>query len=180
MPDPDHPAKFPPELAYRMVVLGADVDDVICDPFAGTGTTLYTAANNGFRYIGIELNGDNALRAAIEGKRGERNFEKGEEMYQAEIDGQKVAVTDPELETLELEILNFRYWLTPKAGTRLTQCQARTGSTHLQLTTPAYRMITFGGSPDDGTDETVVERVITSRNRPAASTRRSQDPEARE
>ena len=62
--DDDHAAVFPKELARRMILYGGDVEDVICDPFAGTGTTLQVAAEHGLRYIGIELNGRNALRAS--------------------------------------------------------------------------------------------------------------------
>jgi len=50
-----HPAPFPIELPYRCIKMFSFVDDIIFDPFAGSGTTLI-AANNTNRYsIGLEI-----------------------------------------------------------------------------------------------------------------------------
>lgn len=48
----DHPAKFPEELASRMVRLWGD--GVVCDPFMGSGTTGRVCAQLGIPFIGIE------------------------------------------------------------------------------------------------------------------------------
>ncbi len=50
-----HPAPFPIALPYRCIKLFSFVDDIIFDPFAGSGTTLI-AANNSNRYsVGLEI-----------------------------------------------------------------------------------------------------------------------------
>ena len=50
-----HPAPFPIELPYRCIKLFSYVDDLILDPFVGSGTTLI-AANKTNRYsIGFEI-----------------------------------------------------------------------------------------------------------------------------
>ncbi|ADR19990.1 DNA-methyltransferase [Calditerrivibrio nitroreducens] len=50
-----HPAPFPLELPYRCIKLFSFVQDIVFDPFAGSGTTLI-AANNTNRYsIGLEI-----------------------------------------------------------------------------------------------------------------------------
>lgn len=50
-----HPTPFPIELPYRCIKLFSFVDDIIFDPFAGSGTTLI-AANNTNRYsVGLEI-----------------------------------------------------------------------------------------------------------------------------
>ena len=46
---------FPIELPYRCIKLFSFIDDIIFDPFAGSGTTLI-AANNTNRYsVGLEI-----------------------------------------------------------------------------------------------------------------------------
>jgi site-specific DNA-methyltransferase (adenine-specific) len=51
----DHPAPFPIELAHRLVRMFSFVGDTVCDPFAGTGTTLVAAAQARRNAIGIEI-----------------------------------------------------------------------------------------------------------------------------
>lgn len=53
-----HPAPFPQELPKRCIRLFSYADDVIFDPFAGSGTTIITAIQNNRNSIGIELSGE--------------------------------------------------------------------------------------------------------------------------
>lgn len=50
-----HPAMFPEELASRVIRLYSDPQDIILDPFIGSGTTAVAALNCGRRFIGFEL-----------------------------------------------------------------------------------------------------------------------------
>lgn len=50
-----HPAPFPKELPYRCIKLFSFVDDVVFDPFTGSGTTLIVAQNTDRRGIGLEI-----------------------------------------------------------------------------------------------------------------------------
>jgi site-specific DNA-methyltransferase (adenine-specific) len=53
-----HPAPFPEELPHRLIQLFTFKDDVVLDPFAGSGTTCLAAARAGRRYVGYEVNPD--------------------------------------------------------------------------------------------------------------------------
>jgi len=50
----DHPAKFPLELASKIIKLYSTKEDVILDPFMGSGTTGVACAKMGRKFIGIE------------------------------------------------------------------------------------------------------------------------------
>jgi site-specific DNA-methyltransferase (adenine-specific) len=50
----DHEAKFPEELARRIIKLLSDPDDTVLDPFMGSGTTAIAAYKEKRQYIGIE------------------------------------------------------------------------------------------------------------------------------
>lgn len=51
----DHPAIFPAELAEKVITYYSFVNDVILDPFGGTGTTAKAAARLGRRFVTFEL-----------------------------------------------------------------------------------------------------------------------------
>ena len=50
-----HPAPFPLELADRVINFYSYQDDVVLDPFNGSGTTCLAARNAGRHYVGFEL-----------------------------------------------------------------------------------------------------------------------------
>jgi DNA modification methylase len=54
----DHPAAFPPELVKRILTLSTDPDDVVLDPFAGSGVVLAQSELMDRNPIGVELNQD--------------------------------------------------------------------------------------------------------------------------
>ena len=58
-----HPCQMPVELLERIVLACSNPDDVVLDPFAGSGTTLVAAANHGRQWLGVELSKDYARRA---------------------------------------------------------------------------------------------------------------------
>lgn len=51
----NHPAEKPEELLDRILRLGSKKDDLVLDPFMGSGTTGVVAKRLGRRFIGIEL-----------------------------------------------------------------------------------------------------------------------------
>lgn len=51
----DHPAIMPATLAQRCIEITSRRDDVVLDPYAGSGTTLLSAKYLGRRWVGIEL-----------------------------------------------------------------------------------------------------------------------------
>jgi site-specific DNA-methyltransferase (adenine-specific) len=55
-----HFATYPPELILPCVLAGSKPDDLILDPFSGSGTTGEVALQNDRNYVGLELNPDYA------------------------------------------------------------------------------------------------------------------------
>lgn len=53
-----HPAPFPNELPYRAIKLFSYQEDVVFDPFSGSGTTLIEAANHKRIGIGLEIDSE--------------------------------------------------------------------------------------------------------------------------
>ena len=51
-----HPAPFPIELPHRLINLYSYEEDVVLDPFCGSGTTCIAAIKNKRYYIGYEIN----------------------------------------------------------------------------------------------------------------------------
>lgn len=51
-----HFATFPKELIEPCILAGSKEDDIVFDPFMGSGTTAQVAKDNGRKYLGCELN----------------------------------------------------------------------------------------------------------------------------
>lgn len=51
-----HPAPFPVELPWRLVRLYTFADDVVLDPFMGTGSAAVAALRAGRRFVGYDIN----------------------------------------------------------------------------------------------------------------------------
>jgi len=54
----DHPAPYPVELSNRLIQMFSFVGDTILDPFAGTGSSIISAAGTGRNSIGYEIDPD--------------------------------------------------------------------------------------------------------------------------
>jgi len=52
----DHYAAFSPELVAKIVEVCSNPNDMVLDPFAGSGTVCATAMGLGRQFLGIELN----------------------------------------------------------------------------------------------------------------------------
>jgi len=69
-----HPAPFPKELPHRCIKMFSYVDDLVFDPFAGSGTTLLVADILKRKTVGLELDeqycelAKNRISQEIEGK----------------------------------------------------------------------------------------------------------------
>ncbi len=57
-----HPCQMPEALLERIVRVASNPDDLVLDPFAGSGTTLAVARRLGRRWFGVELSAEYAER----------------------------------------------------------------------------------------------------------------------
>jgi len=51
----EHPCQLPVPLIERLILMTTDENDIVLDPFVGTGTTAIAAKRLGRRYIGIDI-----------------------------------------------------------------------------------------------------------------------------
>ena len=51
-----HPTQKPEKLLAKLILASSNTDDIILDPFLGSGTTSVVAKKLGRHYIGIEQN----------------------------------------------------------------------------------------------------------------------------
>ncbi len=50
-----HPAPFPVELPYRLIQLYTFSNDIVLDPFMGSGSTALAAIKSGRHFVGYEI-----------------------------------------------------------------------------------------------------------------------------
>ncbi|WP_107668266.1 site-specific DNA-methyltransferase [Cyanothece sp. BG0011] len=60
-----HPAQFPVQLVSRIILASSDINDIVFDPFLGSGSTAEAAIKSGRKVIGFEIN-ENYINIAIE------------------------------------------------------------------------------------------------------------------
>ena len=60
----DHPTQKPEKLYAKLILASSRRDDVVFDPFVGSGTSAVVAKKLGRRYLGIEINEEYCLWAA--------------------------------------------------------------------------------------------------------------------
>jgi len=51
-----HPARYPEKLVEFFILAGSNEDDLVLDPFCGSGTTMVSAHRHKRRWIGIDVN----------------------------------------------------------------------------------------------------------------------------
>lgn len=51
----EHPCQLPIHLLERIILMSTDENDIVLDPFVGTGTTVIAAKRLGRRFIGIDI-----------------------------------------------------------------------------------------------------------------------------
>ena len=59
----DHPTQKPEKLLAKIILASTNINDIVLDPFLGSGTTSVVAKKLGRKYIGIEMNKEFCLLA---------------------------------------------------------------------------------------------------------------------
>jgi len=73
-----HPCQLPIHLMDRLILLTTDENDIVLDPFSGTGTTAISAKRLGRKYIGFELDKEYAEISQLKLKQVKPNSKIGE------------------------------------------------------------------------------------------------------
>ena len=90
-----HPCQLPVPLVERMILMSTDENDIVFDPFAGSGTAAVAAKQLGRRYIGTEI--DEAYCLAIKEKLEKARRVKSDGVYVSSYLGRTVSVRDVDL-----------------------------------------------------------------------------------
>jgi site-specific DNA-methyltransferase (adenine-specific) len=73
-----HPCQLPIHLMDRLILMVTDENDIVLDPFSGTGTTAISAKRLGRKYIGFEIDEEYAEISKQKLKQIKPNFKIGE------------------------------------------------------------------------------------------------------
>lgn len=73
-----HPCQLPIHLMDRLILMTTDENDIVLDPFSGTGTTAISAKRLGRKYIGFEIDKDYINISLEKLKRTKPNFKIGD------------------------------------------------------------------------------------------------------
>ncbi|MFA5433729.1 MAG: site-specific DNA-methyltransferase [Candidatus Paceibacterota bacterium] len=73
-----HPCQLPIHLMDRLILMTTDENDIVLDPFSGTGTTAIAAKRLGRKYIGFELDKKYVEISQQKLERTEPNYKLGE------------------------------------------------------------------------------------------------------
>ena len=79
----EHPALKPVEPIINLIQIGSDENDIVFDPFLGSGTTAIAALETNRRFIGVEIK-EEYFNMAVNRIKKWCN-EKGEKYYEEEI-----------------------------------------------------------------------------------------------
>lgn len=72
-----HPCQLPIHLMDRLILMTTDENDIVLDPFSGTGTTAISAKRLGRHYVGFEMDDKYAEISRLKLKQVEPNFRIG-------------------------------------------------------------------------------------------------------
>ena len=95
----DHPCQFPNEIADRCIMALTNKGDVVCDPFAGVGTTVACAAARDRIGIGFELEQsyrDRAIKRIAMARKGELKVRPSGKSVRRPVPGEKVSTVPEE------------------------------------------------------------------------------------
>ena len=95
-----HPCQLPIHLLERIILMSSEPDDVILDPFIGTGTTAIAAKRLGRNYIGIEMDKDYVKIAKKKIKIATPTAKIGD-AWVSSYRGQIITIRDKDWETLK-------------------------------------------------------------------------------
>jgi site-specific DNA-methyltransferase (adenine-specific) len=102
----DHPTQKPEKLLAKIILASTEVDDVILDPFLGSGTTSVVAKKLNRRYVGVEMNEEYC--ALAEKRIGFADKDKTIQGYSGGVFWERNSGVDQTEDTKTKEVSNMR------------------------------------------------------------------------
>lgn len=99
-----HPAPFPVELPQRLIHLYTYADDLVLDPYMGSGTTAVAAVRTGRHYVGFDLDDEYLRRAERRIKKERIRISERDQMRLPGVSLPALALEDPAGDPFEVAL----------------------------------------------------------------------------
>lgn len=114
----DHPTQKPEKLIAKIILASSRTNDLVFDPFVGSGTTSVVAKKLGRKYIGIEI--DPTYCCLAEKRLALADIDKSIQGYAEGVFWERNSIQDPKWSTSDTELQSYLPFLDEETQDQMT------------------------------------------------------------